>query len=193
MLFEKNIEGIEGLVVVTPRVFEDERGFFKETFNEEEFKKNGIEIHWVQTNHSKSSKGVLRGLHWQKGEYAQYKLVRVTKGAVIDVAVDIRKDSPTFGKYALVELTEDNHKMFLLPAGFAHGFIALTDDTHFEYMVGGGVYNKDSERAIRWDDPYIGIDWRLGEWGIEEPIVSEKDANAPTLDEILKNNPEDLF
>lgn len=193
MELEKNIGEIEGLVIIIPNVFKDARGFFKETFNEEEFRKNGIDIHWVQTNHSKSSKGVLRGLHWQKGEYAQHKLVRVTKGGVMDVAVDLRKDSPTFGKYALVELTEDNHKMFLLPAGFAHGFVSLSDDTHFEYMVGGGVYNKESERAIVWNDPDIGIDWRLEEWDIGEPIVSEKDANAPTLKEILENNPEDLF
>jgi dTDP-4-dehydrorhamnose 3,5-epimerase len=193
MEFEKNFGDIKGLVVITPKVFGDERGFFKETFNEEEFKKEGINIHWVQANHSRSSKGVLRGLHWQKGEYAQDKLVRVTKGAVLDVAVDIRKDSPTFGKYALVELTEDNHKMFLLPAGFAHGFVALKDDTDFEYMVGGGVYNKDSERAIVWNDPDIDIDWGLQEWSIQDPIVSEKDANAPKLKDIMGNNPEDLF
>jgi len=185
MEFEKNYEGIEGLVVITPRVFGDERGFFKETFNEQEFKANGIDIHWVQANHSRSSKGVLRGLHWQKGEHAQDKLVRVTRGKVIDVAVDIRKDSPTYKKYALVELTGDNHKMFLLPAGFAHGFVALEDETDFEYMVGGGVYNKESERAIVWNDPDIGI-----EWGVDDPIVSEKDANAPRLKDIPS---EDLF
>ncbi len=134
---------------------------------------------------SRSSQGVLRGLHWQKGEHAQDKLVRVTRGSVLDVAVDIREDSPTFGKYAMVELTGDNHKMFLLPAGFAHGFVSLTDETDFEYMVGGGVYNKESERAIVWNDPDIGI-----EWGVEDPTVSEKDANAPRLKDIPR---EDLF
>jgi dTDP-4-dehydrorhamnose 3,5-epimerase len=190
MEFEKNIEGIEGLVVITPKVFGDERGFFKETFNEEEFKENGIDIHWVQANHSRSSKGVLRGLHWQEGEHAQDKLVRVTRGKVLDVAVDIRKDSPTFGKYALVELTADNHKMFLLPAGFAHGFVALEDGTDFEYMVGGGTYNKESERAIIWNDSDIGIEWGLEEWGIEEPTISEKDSKAPFLKDI---SDEDLF
>jgi dTDP-4-dehydrorhamnose 3,5-epimerase len=190
MEFEKNIEGIEGLVVITPNVFGDERGFFKETFNEEEFKENGIDIHWVQANHSRSSKGVLRGLHWQEGEHAQDKLVRVTRGKVLDVAVDIRKDSPTFGKYTLVELTADNHKMFLLPAGFAHGFVALEDGTDFEYMVGGGTYNKESERAIRWNDSDIGIEWGLEEWGIEEPTISEKDSKAPFLKDI---SDEDLF
>ena len=133
MEFEKDINGIEGLEEITPKVFGDKRGFFKETFNEKEFKANGIDIHWIQDNHSRSSKGVLRGLHWQKQPHAQDKLVRVTKGSVLDVAVDIRKDSPTFGKYAMVELTEDNHKMFLLPAGFAHGFVALSDVVDFEY------------------------------------------------------------
>ena len=185
MEFEKDIQGIEGLVVITPNVFKDERGFFKETFNIERFEEAGIDITWVQANHSNSKKGVLRGLHWQKEPFAQAKLVRVTKGSVLDIAVDIRKNSPTVGKYALVQLTADNHKMFLLPAGFAHGFVALEDDTDFEYMVGGGVYNKESERAIRWNDTDIGIDW-----GVKEPVVSEKDANAPYLKDIPD---EDLF
>jgi dTDP-4-dehydrorhamnose 3,5-epimerase len=185
MEFEHNYGGIEGLVVITPKVFGDERGFFKETFNEKEFKENNIDIHWVQANHSRSSKGVLRGLHWQKDPHAQDKLVRATTGAVLDVAVDIRKDSPTFGKYAAVELTEENHKMFLLPRGFAHGFVALTDIVDFEYMVGGGIYNKESEGAIIWNDPDIGIDW-----GVKEPLVSEKDGNAPRLKDIPDS---DLF
>jgi dTDP-4-dehydrorhamnose 3,5-epimerase len=190
MEFDKNINNIQGLVVITPKVFGDQRGFFKETFNEEEFKRNGIDIHWVQANHSRSSKGVLRGLHWQKGEHAQDKLVRVTRGAVVDIAVDIRKDSPTFGKYAVVKLTEENHKMFLVPQGFAHGFVALEDDTDFEYMVGGGTYNKESERAIIWNDQDINIEWGLKENGIDDPIVSEKDAQAPQLKDIPN---EDLF
>lgn len=185
MEFLKDYEGIEGLVVITPQVFGDQRGFFKETFNEEEFKKNGINIHWVQANHSRSSKGVLRGLHWQKGEYAQDKLVRVTRGSVLDVAVDIRKKSPTFGKYATIELSEDNHKMFLIPKGFAHGFVALTDVVDFEYMVGGGLYNKGSERAIIWNDPDIGI-----QWGVDNPLVSDKDSQAPLLEDVPK---EDFF
>jgi dTDP-4-dehydrorhamnose 3,5-epimerase len=185
MEFEKDINNIEGLVIITPRVFGDERGFFKETFNEEEFEKNAIKIHWVQANHSRSSKDVLRGLHWQKDPYAQAKLVRVVRGAVLDVAVDIRKDSPTFGQYAMVELTEDNHKMFLIPRGFAHGFVALTDEVDFEYMVGGSTYNKESERSVLWNDPDIGI-----EWGVESPLVSEKDGSAPLLKDI---DPSDLF
>lgn len=185
MEFEKDINGIEGLVVITPNVFGDERGFFKETFNEKEFIENGIDIHWIQANHSRSCKGVLRGLHWQKHPHAQDKLVRVTTGRVLDVAVDIRKDSPTFGKYATVELTEDNHKMFLLPAGFAHGFVALSDVVDFEYMVGGSTYNKESERAIIYNDPDIGI-----QWGIDNPLVSEKDGKAPFLKYV---DPSDTF
>ena len=185
MEFEHNYGGIEGLVVITPKVFGDERGFFKETYNEKEFKENGIDIHWVQANHSRSSKGVLRGLHWQKEPYGQDKLVRATTGAVLDVAVDIRKDSPTFGKYASVELTEENHKMFLVPQGFAHGFVALSDTVDFEYMVGGSTYNKESEGAIIYNDPDIGI-----EWGVKEPLVSEKDSQAPLLKDIPKT---DLF
>jgi dTDP-4-dehydrorhamnose 3,5-epimerase len=185
MEFEHNYGGIEGLVVITPKVFGDERGFFKETFNEKEFKEHSIDIHWVQANHSRSSKGVLRGLHWQKEPHAQDKLVRATTGAVLDVAVDIRKDSPTFGKYAAVELTEENHKMFLVPRGFAHGFVALTDIVDFEYMVGGGTYNKESEGAIIWNDPDIGI-----EWGVKNPLVSEKDGNAPRFKDVPKS---DLF
>ncbi len=185
MEFEKNINGIEGLVVITPKVFGDERGFFKETFNEREFKENGIDIHWIQANHSRSSKGVLRGLHWQKQPHAQDKLVRVTTGRVLDVAVDIRKDSPTFGKYAMVELTEDNHKMFLLPAGFAHGFVALSDVVDFEYKVGTSTYNKESDRGIIYNDPDIGI-----QWGVDNPLVSEKDGSAPLLKDI---DPSDLF
>jgi len=178
------IESIPDLIVITPKVFGDERGFFKETFNEEEFQKNGIHINWVQDNHSRSSKGVLRGLHWQKGEYAQDKLVRVARGRVLDVAVDVRKDSPTFGKYATVELSDQNHNMFLLPKGFAHGFVALSDVVDFEYKV-SVPYSKESERAILWSDPDIGI-----QWGVDNPLVSEKDGTAPLLKDVDKS---DLF
>ncbi len=177
------IEDIPDLVVITPKVFGDERGFFKETFNQEEFIQNGININWVQDNHSRSTKGVLRGLHWQKGEYTQDKLVRVARGKVLDVAVDIRKDSPTFGKYATVELSDENHNMFLLPKGFAHGFVALSEVVDFEYKV-SAPYSKESERAILWSDPDIGI-----QWGIENPLVSEKDGNAPLLKDV---DPSDL-
>ena len=185
MEFQKNIGEIEGLILITPKVFPDQRGFFKETYNEEEFKQNGINIHWVQINQSQSSKGVLRGLHWQKPPYGQDKLVRVLRGSVLDVAVDIRKNSPTFGKYTTVQLSENNHKMFLLPQGFAHGFIALDDIVDFEYMVGGSQYNKESERAIVWNDPDLNI-----QWNVDSPIVSEKDNSAPKFKDI---DPADLF
>lgn len=190
MKFEKNYEGIEGLVVITPDVFGDERGFFKETFNEKKFKEEGIDIHWVQDNQSESSKGTFRGLHWQKNPHAQDKLVRVTRGRVLDIAVDIRKNSPTYKKYVLIELSSDNHKMFLLPSGFAHGFLALEDNTSFVYKVGGNTYNGPSERSLKWDDPEIHIDLELDKYGIEKLIVSEKDSQAPLLKDIPD---EDLF
>jgi dTDP-4-dehydrorhamnose 3,5-epimerase len=183
MEFER-IEKIPDLVVITPKAFGDTRGFFKETYSEEEFRKNGIDINWVQDNHSRSSKGVLRGLHWQRGEYAQDKLVRVATGKVLDVAVDIRKDSPTFGKYAAVILSDENHKIFLLPKGFAHGFVALTDVADFEYKV-SSPYNQESERAILWNDPDIGV-----EWDVKDPQLSEKDKLAPLLKDV---SPEDLL
>ena len=185
MEFQKDINGIEGLILITPKVFEDERGIFKEVFNEEVFKSNGVDIHWLQANHSRSSEGVLRGLHWQKEPFGQAKLVRATKGRVLDVAVDIRRESPTFGKYAVVELTEENHNMFLVPVGFAHGFVALSKVVDFEYMVGGSVYNKESERSVIWNDPDINIDW-----GVKDPIVSQKDSNAPLFKDV---DPSDLF
>lgn len=177
MEFER-IESIPDLVVITPRAFEDERGYFEETFNEEEFKKNGIDIHWVQDNHSRSKKDVLRGMHWQKEPYAQDKLVRVVRGTVYDVAVDIRKDSPTFGKYAIVELSDENHKMFLLPKGFAHGFVALTDEVDFEYKV-SNKYDKESERSFVWNDSDVNI-----AWGVDNPILSEKDLQSPMLKDL---------
>jgi len=190
MEFEKDIQGIEGLVIITPRVFEDERGYFKETYNEKVFKENGIHIDWLQDNESNSSKGVFRGLHWQVEPSAQDKLVRVVSGAVLDIAVDIRQDSPTYKNYALVELTPDNHVMFLLPKGFAHGFLALEDNTSFIYKVGSNPYDKGSERSLRWDDPEIGLDLELEKYGIEKIIVSEKDAQAPFLKDLSDS---DLF
>lgn len=183
MEFER-IESMPDLVVITPRAFEDERGYFEETFNEEEFKKNGIDIRWVQDNHSRSKKDVLRGMHWQKEPYAQDKLVRVVRGKVYDVAVDIRKESPTFGKYAIVELSDENHKMFLLPKGFAHGFVALTDEVDFEYKV-SNKYDKESERSFVWNDSDVNI-----VWGVESPILSEKDLQSPMLRDL---SDEDIF
>ena len=164
---------IEGLLIIKPDVFKDERGYFFESYNKERFTKEGLVMNFVQDNESKSSKGVLRGLHFQKPPFAQGKLVRVVKGSVMDVAVDLRKNSPTYGKWESRILSEDNKEMFWIPEGFAHGFITLEDDTIFTYKC-TNIYNKDSEGSLRWNDPDINI-----EWDIKEPILSEKDKTAP--------------
>lgn len=177
---------IPGLVLIKPDVFEDSRGFFKETYNEEKFKENGIDIKWVQSNYSRSTKGVLRGLHWQKEPFAQDKLVRVATGRVLDVAVDIRVGSPTFGQYEAVELSDENHNIFLVPKGFAHGFLVLSESADFEYQV-SAPYNKESERALNWKDTDTNIDWKLEG---EQPLLSEKDKLNPFLKNI---DPEELF
>lgn len=168
---------IDGLFVFEPRVFADERGAFFESFNATRFKEaTGLDIAFVQDNHSTSRKGVVRGLHYQLDPHAQGKLVRVARGAVFDVAVDIRKGSPTFGQWAGVELSAENHKQFWIPRGFAHGFVALEDDTEFLYKT-TDFWHGVSERAIRWNDPAIGITWPL----TGTPIVSAKDQVAPAL------------
>ena len=164
---------IEGLLIIKPDVFKDERGYFFESYNKERFAKEGLLMDFVQDNESKSSKGVLRGLHFQKPPYAQGKLVRVVKGSVMDVAVDLRKDSPTYGKWESVVLTEENKLKFWIPEGFAHGFLTLEDNTIFNYKC-TNVYNKESEGSILWNDPDINI-----EWNIEDPILSEKDKLSP--------------
>ena len=164
---------IEGLLIIKPDVFKDDRGYFFETYNKERFAKAGLTMDFVQDNESKSAKGVLRGLHFQKPPYAQGKLVRVTKGAVMDVAVDLRKDSPTYGKWESVVLTEENKLQFWIPEGFAHGFVTLEDDTIFAYKC-TNVYNKESEGSLLWNDPDINI-----EWNIKNPILSEKDKVSP--------------
>jgi len=163
---------IEGLVVIKPLVFEDERGHFFESFSEKEFSENGINLKFVQDNQSLSQKGVLRGLHFQKPPYAQGKLIRVIKGAVLDVAVDLRKNSKTYGEHYVIELSERNKTMFYIPEGFAHGFLTLEDDTIFTYKC-TNLYNKESEDAILWDDEYLAINW-----GFEAPLLSEKDKKA---------------
>ena len=164
---------IEGLLIIKPDVFKDERGYFFESYNKERFAKEGLMMNFVQDNESKSSKGVLRGLHFQKPPYAQGKLVRVVKGSVMDVAVDLRKDSPTYGRWESGILSEDNKEMFWIPEGFAHGFLTLEDNTIFNYKC-TNVYNKESEGSILWNDPDINI-----EWNIENPILSEKDKLSP--------------
>jgi dTDP-4-dehydrorhamnose 3,5-epimerase len=168
--------------LIEPTIFRDERGYFFESFNLKDFnEKMGTNIKFVQDNESLSKKGVVRGLHFQKPLCEQAKLVRVVKGAVYDVAVDIRRWSKTFGKYVGVYLSEDNHQQFFIPEGFAHGFIALEDDTIFQYKC-NNYYSKEHEGSIRWNDPLIGINWG-NYFDLNKVIVSEKDANAQSFRE----------
>jgi dTDP-4-dehydrorhamnose 3,5-epimerase len=160
---------IHGLFLIQPKVFEDPRGYFYESYNRSALESQGIHADFVQDNQSLSHRGVLRGLHFQNPPHEQGKLVRVVKGSVLDVAVDIRKSSHTYGKWFSHELTEANKTMMWIPAGFAHGFLTLEDNTIFSYKC-TGYYNKPSEDCIMWNDPDIGIDW-----GITEPLLSEKD------------------
>ena len=169
---------IEGVFIIEPKVFGDSRGYFFESFNANEFKaKTGVDINFVQDNESRSHYGVLRGLHFQKPPYAQSKLVRVVKGRVVDVAVDIRKESATYGKYVSVELTEDNHRQFFIPKGFAHGFVVLTDDAIFQYKC-DNFYHPEAEGALMWNDPDVNIVWPIKAEDIE---LSAKDQNHPNL------------
>ncbi len=161
--------GFEGLLELEPNVFRDDRGYFYESYNKERFKEFGVQADYVQDNQSLSQKGVVRGLHFQAPPFAQGKLVRVIHGSVLDVAVDIRKGSATYGKHHAVLLSAENMKLFWIPAGFAHGFATLEDDTIFAYKC-TDVYNKQSEGCILWNDSDLGI-----EWGLSDPIVSEKD------------------
>lgn len=172
----------DGPVIIQPLIFKDERGYFFESFNEAEFKEKVADVNFVQDNESKSSYGVLRGLHFQKPPYAQAKLVRVVKGAVFDVAVDIREGSPMYGKWFGAYLSEDNHRQFFIPRGFAHGFVSLADDTIFQYKC-DNIYNKESEGSIVHNDPYINIDW--GKWLDWRNIkLSAKDQMSPLLKDI---------
>lgn len=154
---EKDVSGIDGLCVITPTVYKDERGYFMETYNQRDLETAGIHVNFVQDNQSMSVKGVLRGLHFQKN-YPQTKLVRVIKGAVFDVAVDLRKDSSTYGKWYGLELTEENKKQLLIPRGFAHGFLVLSEKAEFCYKC-DDFYHADDEGGIAWNDPQIGIEW----------------------------------
>jgi dTDP-4-dehydrorhamnose 3,5-epimerase len=173
MEFEETF--IKGAFLLKPKIFEDSRGYFFESFNREEFEKNIGAINFVQDNESKSSAGVLRGLHFQKGEYAQAKLVRVIKGAVLDVIADIRPASPTFGKYFSIELTEMNKLQLFLPRGMAHGFLVLEDETVFSYKV-DNVYSPENEAGILFNDPYLSIDWQFPTSSL---ILSDKDKKLP--------------
>jgi dTDP-4-dehydrorhamnose 3,5-epimerase len=173
---------LKGCFIIEPKVLEDHRGYFFESFNQNRFNELiGKNIAFIQDNESFSSKGVLRGLHFQTGEYAQAKLVRVVKGAVLDVVVDMRKDSPTFSKHFSIELSEENKTQLFVPRGFAHGFIVLSDTTIFSYKC-DNFYNKAYEQGLRYDDPSLGIDWRLP---TNEFIVSNKDLALPTLSNLV--------
>jgi dTDP-4-dehydrorhamnose 3,5-epimerase len=165
---------IQDLLIVKPDVFEDERGYFFESFSKEKFKALGLDLDFVQDNESKSQKNVLRGLHFQKPPYAQGKLVRVVKGAVLDVAVDLRAGSETYGQWEAVELSEENKLMYWIPPGFAHGFLTLRDETVFTYKC-TNVYNRESEGSLLWNDTDLNIDWGA----TSNLILSEKDQNAP--------------
>ena len=174
---------IDGLLVITPRVFKDARGYFLETFNTGKLRDTEISTSFVQDNESKSTRGVIRGLHYQLNPYAQAKLVRVIEGAVFDVAVDLRKNSPTFGQWFGMELSGDNKKQFYIPRGFAHGFSVLSETAIFAYKC-DGFYKREAERGIRYDDPDLKIDWRVHE---NEAIVSEKDLDNPLFREAEYN------
>ena len=177
MPFEFKRLEIPDVILITPKAFGDERGFFMESHKESQFKANGIAFDFKQDNHSKSSKNVLRGLHYQLEPYAQGKLVKVVTGRIFDVAVDIRKGSPTFGKWVSAELSEENKQMLWIPPGFAHGFLSLEDNTNVLYKS-TNEYNKESEGGILWNDPEIDI-----KWPVSNPILSEKDKKHPLLNE----------
>lgn len=168
---------IEGVYVIEPRVFNDERGYFFEAWKKAEFEEHVGAVEFIQDNESKSSYGVLRGLHYQRGEYSQAKLVRVIKGRVLDVAVDLRRSSPTFGRHVMVELSEDNKRQFFIPRGFAHGFLVLSQEAVFTYKV-DNVYAPKAEAGLRWDDPELGIQWPIDP---KDVLTSEKDMRLPRL------------
>lgn len=168
---------IDGVYIIKPRVIEDSRGYFFEAFSEREFRENVHDIKFVQENESLSKRNVVRGLHFQRAPYSQGKLIRVVKGRVLDVAVDIRKGSPTFGKHIAVELSEDNHLQFFIPRGFAHGFAVLSDEAILQYKC-DNYYAPGHEGAIAWDDPQLNIDWRIP---AQDIILSEKDKSSQQL------------
>ena len=168
---------IEGVYIIEPKIFNDARGYFFEAWKKEEFEQHIGKVEFVQDNESKSSYGVLRGLHYQKGDCSQAKLVRVIKGKVLDVAVDIRKSSPTFGKYVMVELSDENKRQFFIPRGFAHGFLVLSDEAIFTYKV-DNAYAPQADAGIRWNDPDINIQWPIDPAQVQ---TSEKDLKQPFL------------
>jgi len=179
MPFEFERQKIKDVILVKPKVFGDNRGFFMETYKKSDFFANGIDVEFNQDNHSKSSKGVLRGLHYQAAPYGQAKIVRCGRGRIYDVAVDIRPNSETFGQYVKVELSEENKHMLYIPVGFAHGFVALSDEVELLYKA-SGEYNPQADRGVLWNDSDINIDWEID----FEPLLSEKDKVQPKLKDI---------
>lgn len=179
MPFEFEKQKIKDVILIKPKVFGDNRGFFMESYKKSDFYANGIEIEFNQDNHSKSTKGVLRGLHYQAAPYGQAKIVRCGRGRIYDVAVDIRPNSPTFGQYVKVELSEENKQMLYIPIGFAHGFVALSDEVELLYKA-SGEYNPQADRGVLWNDPDINIDWEVD----FTPILSDKDKIQPKLREL---------
>ena len=175
MEFKKT--SIDGVYIIKPRLFNDARGYFFEAWKKAEFEECIGNVEFIQDNESKSSYGVLRGLHYQKGDFSQAKLVRVIKGKVLDVAVDIRKSSPTFGQHVMVELSDENKLQFFIPRGFAHGFLVLSDEAIFTYKV-DNVYAPQAEAGIRWNDPDVGIQWPID---LDKVMTSEKDLKQPFL------------
>ena len=182
MGFEFIKQEIPEVVLVKPKVFGDNRGFFMETYKKSEFYANGIEIEFNQDNHSKSTAHVLRGLHFQKAPYGQAKIVRCTRGRIYDVAVDIRPESKTFGKYVKVELSEDNKQMLFIPEGFAHGFVVLSEEAELNYKA-SGEYAPQADCGVIWNDKDININWEID----FEPILSEKDTKQKTLKELFND------
>ena len=181
MPFEFEKQKIEDVILVKPKVFGDNRGFFMETYKKSDFFENGITVEFNQDNHSRSKKGVLRGLHYQESPYGQAKLVRCARGRIYDVAVDIRKGSKTFGQYVKVELTEDNKHMLFIPEGFAHGFVVLSETATFNYKC-TDFYSPEHDGGVLWNDEDIAIEWPLD--GIEEVLLSEKDKKQKTFKEL---------
>lgn len=174
---------LQGCFIIDPTVFKDDRGYFYETFNQQKFKElTGQTVNFVQDNESKSLRGVLRGLHYQEGAYAQAKLIRVVQGSVLDIAVDIRKDSPTFGEYISVEISSENKKQLFIPKGFAHGFVVLSETALFLYKC-DNLYNKESERGIIYNDKTLNIDWKIPQ---NELILSKKDIVLPTFEKAMR-------
>lgn len=174
---------IDDVYILEPCVFEDERGYFFESYNQTDFEKNGLNYHFIQDNQSKSSYGTVRGIHFQKAPYAQAKLVRVLQGTVLDVAVDLRSGSTTFGQYIAVELSAENKRQLLIPRGFGHGFSVLSETAEFAYKC-DNTYDKKSEGSVKFDDVDLGIDWRIN---MAKALLSKKDTNAPSFKSLCKN------